>query len=147
MKDRRPLDGAAGSTPGRILVVDDDALLREVFHAILITVSHQVILATDVDGAIEQLVHREIELIVSDVSMPGRSGLDLLCLLREANLDLPFILVTGAPTPEGSAMAVQFDAADYLSKPLSSDALRAAVALGLRLHRMGVPFGHNRAPL
>ena len=145
VEDWRLPEGPRRSVPGRILVVDDEPMIREVFEAILSTHGHTVTLAPDVEGALAVMAVREFDLILSDVSMPGRSGLDLLRIVREACRDIPFILVTGAPTTEGHAAASRFDATNYLSKPISAAALRAEVDSGLGLYRTGVPFGRNGA--
>ncbi len=80
----------------RILVVDDDAMAGEMIGAVLEELGHVVVLAGDGVGARDTLAaDAGIGLIVSDMNMPGVSGLDLFRGLREQGRRVPFILLTG----------------------------------------------------
>ncbi|MFP3341808.1 response regulator [Halomonas sp. SIMBA_159] len=86
----------------RILVVDDDPLAGEMIGALLEFQGHEVLLATDAMEATSQLdAHDNIALIVSDMHMPLINGIELLSMLREQDVTLPFILLTG-DTPDES---------------------------------------------
>lgn len=80
----------------RILVVDDDPLAGEMTAALLEFQGYHPLVANDAMEAIQQLDHNEdIVLIVSDMHMPLINGLELLAMLREQGVPLPFILLTG----------------------------------------------------
>ncbi|MFI8750819.1 response regulator [Vreelandella lionensis] len=80
----------------RILVVDDDPLAGEMTGALLEFQGHDVLLANDAMEATSQLdAHDDIALIVSDMHMPLINGIELLEMLREQGVTLPFILLTG----------------------------------------------------
>lgn len=86
----------------RILVVDDDPLAGEMIGALLEFQGHEVLLANDAMEATSQLdAHDNIALIVSDMHMPLINGIELLSILREQDVTLPFILLTG-DTPDES---------------------------------------------
>lgn len=80
----------------RILVVDDDPLAGEMTAALLEFQGHDTLLASDAMEATSQLdAHDDIALIVSDMNMPLITGIELLEMLREQDVMLPFILLTG----------------------------------------------------
>ncbi len=86
----------------RILVVDDDPLAGEMTGALLEFQGHDVLLANDAMEATSQLdAHDDIAMIVSDMHMPLINGIELLHMLREQGVMLPFILLTG-DTPDES---------------------------------------------
>ncbi|GGC94027.1 response regulator [Vreelandella lutescens] len=102
----------------RILVVDDDPLAGEMIGALLEFQGYDVLLANDAMEAISQLdAHDTIALIVSDMHMPLVSGIELLNMLREQGVTLPFILLTGDTPDEtlrqtpGLSACLQKDAA------------------------------------
>ncbi len=91
----------------RILVVDDDPLAGEMTAALLEFQGHETVLAEDAMEAMEAMrqleAHEDIALIVSDMHMPLVSGVELLEMLREQQVHLPFILLTG-DTPTAALM-------------------------------------------
>ncbi len=121
---------------GRVLVVDDDAAVGRAFKRILATAGHTVALALDGESAIATLEKESFDVIVSDIAMPGISGVELLRRVRQRDLDVPVILATAAPTVATAAEAVELGALRYLSKPVPSDTLLAAVDQAVRLHQM-----------
>ncbi|MGP8291375.1 response regulator [Vreelandella zhanjiangensis] len=88
-----------------ILVVDDDPLAGEITSAYLEALGHEVVITHDAMEAVSQLDSTpDIQLIVSDMHMPLIDGLELLEMLREQDVTLPFILLTGdAPPPNALA--------------------------------------------
>jgi EAL domain-containing protein (putative c-di-GMP-specific phosphodiesterase class I) len=69
----------------------------------------------------------EVDVILSDLTMPGMSGIDFLRVARERNPDVPVILMTGSPTTESAVHAIERGALRYLTKPVASDALEQAL--------------------
>src|ERR1700683_3868229 len=92
----------------RILVVDDDPLVLRAYAFALFRSGWDVCSASDGDEAIRCIRAGAFEAIVSDVAMPTMGGLDLLKAVREQDLDVPVILMTGAPELESAVRAVEF---------------------------------------
>lgn len=85
----------------KVLVVDDDAMAGEMTAAVLEDAGHSVLLAENGMDAVEKIdANDPFDMIVSDMNMPLISGIDLFRMLRDQNVDTPFILLTGdAPAP------------------------------------------------
>jgi two-component system, NtrC family, response regulator AtoC len=125
-----------------ILVVDDDERLRLTLALLLRTLGHEVVDAPDVSAAEVLLREREIDLVISDLRMPGGSGMDLLEIVQGLDVDTPVILLTAFGTVEGAVHAMQRGAFDYLQKPFDADEMkvRVARALAARRHRIESTF-------
>jgi two-component system response regulator AtoC len=125
-----------------ILLVDDDERLRLTLALLLRTLGHEVVGAPDVATAERLLREREIDLVISDLRMPGGSGMDLLETVQGLDLDAPVILLTAFGTVEGAVQAMQRGAFDYLQKPFDADEmkLRVSRALAARRHRIESAF-------
>jgi CheY-like chemotaxis protein len=122
----RPLklpEAASASPPpatrGRVLVVDDDRALLEVYADILVNEGFVVSTAFDSAGALCALQADPCDVVLSDVVMPGGSGVDLLRAIRQRDLDLPVVLLTGSPTVETAIQALEMGVLHYLVKPVS----------------------------
>jgi len=116
----------------RVLVVDDDRFSRDFCRQILEEDGAlEVHDAQDVDSAMEIIHKGGIDLVISDMVMPGKSGLDLMELLRLEAPGLKVILITGFGTVENAVMAMKMGAMDYISKPLNPDEFRIVVKRAL----------------
>ena len=122
-------------THATILVVDDDERLRQTLSLLLRTAGHEVLAAADVSGAEDVLRERDVDLVISDVRMPGGSGLDLLESVRRLETDAPVILLTAYGTVASAVQAMQRGAFDYVLKPFDADELKLRVARALALRR------------
>ena len=110
-----------------ILVVDDEIRYRELYARVLRDAGFAV---HESGSAAEALLYMDTsipDMIVSDVRMPGESGLDLLRRVREARPELPFLLVTAFADVREAVDALKLGAVDYLAKPVDLDELLAAV--------------------
>jgi len=115
----------------KILVVDDDRFSRTFCRQVLEEDDLEVLEAEGVDGAMEIVNSGRIDLIVSDVVMPGKSGLDLVDLLRLEAPGLKVILITGFGTVESAVSAMKMGALDYIRKPLNPAEFRLVVKRAL----------------
>ncbi len=115
----------------KILVVDDDRFSRTFCRQVLEEDDLEVLEAEGVDGAMEIVNSGGIDLIVSDVVMPGKSGLDLVDLLRLEAPGLKVILITGFGTVESAVSAMKMGALDYIRKPLNPAEFRLVVKRAL----------------
>jgi EAL domain-containing protein (putative c-di-GMP-specific phosphodiesterase class I) len=119
-----------------VLVVDDDEALARSIQRVLKVAGFEVVLAPNGTVAIELLMSRAFDVILSDIQMPGMSGVELLGVVRAYDLDVPVVLMTGAPTLETAMEAVSLGALQYLPKPTPNDVLLKAVERASQLHRM-----------
>lgn len=118
-----------------MLLVDDEPVVLRSFERLLRGVGNVVPCSTAV-AAIERVRQGGIDVVVSDISMPGMSGLDLLREIRAFDQDLPVILATGLPTVETAAGAIEHGVFRYLTKPIHTALLRGTVAQASQLYRL-----------
>lgn len=126
----------SAATKGRILVVDDEPALVRAFRRSLALRGFHVDTAPGGENAIEQLNQHEYDAILSDIAMPGMDGIQLLREVREHDLDVPVILVTGEPAVSTAVKALEYGAFHYLTKPVTNDNLEEVLDKAVRLHRM-----------
>jgi len=125
---------AAGET-ALLLVEDDEALLAGLARQ-LARPGRRVVLASSGDAAVRELSAQSFDVMVSDIHMPGMSGLKLLRTVREYDLDLPVILMTGRPDLKGAAAAVEYGAFQYLFKPIQFERLQVMVEQAANVGRL-----------
>jgi len=122
---------------GRVLVVDDDEHVLFVLTEVLRKAGHDVLTASSAAAGLALVRDGSLDALVSDIRMPDMDGVTLLRKVREADLDLPVILVTGSPDVETAVSAVEHGALRYLTKPVAGDTLADVVARAVRLCRLG----------
>jgi len=137
-KDCHETDGpaSAATKPQSVLVVDDDLALSGALRRVLGAAGYDVTVANDGHTAVEAIVKRPFDVVLSDIQMPGMTGVELLKAVRSHDLDVPVILMTGVPTIETAMDAVSFGALQYLPKPTPNPVLLKAIERASRLHRM-----------
>jgi two-component system NtrC family response regulator len=116
---------------GRILVVDDDESLRRVTQVQLEQMGYRVDTAANAQDALDSLKSAPFELVVTDLKMPGMSGLDLLRRIRADFPDTQVILITAFGTIETAVEAMKAGAYDYVTKPVHPDELKLCVRRAL----------------
>ena len=119
-----------------LLLVDDDPnTLASLSRAFRLS-GHEATVCDNAPRAIELLKTESFDLILSDVVMPGKSGLELLEDLKGAGLKTPIVLISGQANVEMAVKATKLGALDFLEKPLSTDKLLVTVENALRLARL-----------
>jgi CheY-like chemotaxis protein len=121
---------------GAVLLVDDEQSIARAYARTLGTAGFTVEIAFDGKAAAAAARERHFDVIVSDIAMPEMNGLELLRTVREHDLDVPFVLMTGGPAVESAVRAVEYGALRYLIKPISAAELEEVVARAVRLHQM-----------
>ena len=106
-----------------VLVVEDDAALREALVDTLRAADLSAISAADAPAALELLQSEEIALVISDVQMPGPNGYQLLSSIKRLRPDLPVVLMTAYGTVAQAVAAMREGATDYIVKPFDAQAL------------------------
>jgi EAL domain-containing protein (putative c-di-GMP-specific phosphodiesterase class I) len=118
-----------------VLVVDDDPQLLEICDAVLTEAGYRVALAGDGAAALAILAKQTFDVVLTDISMPGMNGLQLLRAVRRRDLDVPVLLMTGNPEMATAVEALEQGAMRYLVKPLTADEITGAVEKAVRLRR------------
>jgi len=121
---------------GRILVVEDDDCLRRVTQAQLEKCGYETAVAADVPEALTVLERQPFDLVITDLNLPGMSGLELLNRIRIAYPEISVVVVTAYGTIETAVAAIKAGAYDYITKPVHPDELRALVNRVIERHRL-----------
>jgi EAL domain-containing protein (putative c-di-GMP-specific phosphodiesterase class I) len=118
-----------------LLVVEDDPLVRKMLVRAFSLPGYAVDAAENVSAGEALLSTREYDVVLSDLAMPERDGIELLRLIRRRDPDLPVIIMTGRPDIESASAAVELHALRYLTKPVDVQELRGVVADAAELGR------------
>lgn len=124
-----------GSMP-RVLIVEDETALRELLRDELKDDGYEVLTAESAEGAVDLLASERIDLVVSDLRLPGADGLALLERTRTMEHPPAFIIITAFGTIDQAVSALQRGADDFLTKPLDLDHLSVRVARVLETRRL-----------
>jgi excisionase family DNA binding protein len=117
----------------RVLVVDDEASIRDLLAKTLALAEYDVDTAGDGGAALEHLRERRgnYDLMIADLRMPGMDGLSLIREVKHINPNLPIIIITGFSTESSAIEAVNLGVAGYLTKPFRVPQVLAAAAKAL----------------
>jgi DNA-binding NtrC family response regulator len=121
---------------GSILVIDDEAEIREGLELLLSSEGYSVTSAENGEAGLARLEAEPYDLLLLDVSLPDRNGLDLLRDIRQRDRDLPIVLITAYGSIDMARQAFKSGAQDYITKPWSNDELLAQVALAVEGRRL-----------
>jgi DNA-binding NtrC family response regulator len=117
-----------------ILIVDDEDVVRDVLYD-LFSEEHMCHAAATAEQALAFLNEQSYDVVLTDISMPGLSGLELLGRLRQEQPDTPVIVVTGIGDRTHAEGLMRLGAFDYILKPFSLEAVEASVARALEHSR------------
>lgn len=132
----RGFSGAAPFAVGSVLIVDDEAAIRESLQTLLEMEGYQVETAATAHQGIEKLAEREFDLILLDLALPDRNGIDLLADLRVHSPQLSIIMITAYGTVENAVSAMQAGAVNFVQKPWDNEKLLADVRAAVARHRV-----------
>ncbi len=119
-----------------VLVVDDEPGVLAALSAALRATKIEVLTAENADAALVWVETGRVGAVVTDIAMPGQDGIALLRAIRMRDLDLPVVLMTGAPELETAIAAVEYGALRYMTKPFETKALIEQVRTALRWYRL-----------
>jgi len=114
-----------------VLIVDDEPQIRRVLRTTLTSHGYAVIEARSGDEALDQIRTEHVDMILLDVNMPGRSGLETCREIRGTS-EIPIIMLTVRNTERDKVQALDAGADDYVVKPFGSEELMARIRAGLR---------------
>ncbi|MBP1595438.1 MAG: Response regulator [Acidobacteria bacterium] len=128
----------AVSTPARILIVDDEEEIRDVLMTSLEDPAFELTGSSNAMDALDKMRDARFSLVISDLRMPGLSGLDFLRTLKECDPDVPVILITGVRDLETAVETLRLGACDYITKPFDLFAIRRSVENALERSRLAL---------
>lgn len=105
------------NTLATVLIVDDEKSICDILNQFLKRQGYKTLVARSAEEAIEILTNSPVDMVLTDIKMPGLSGVDLVKWIKERNKHLPVILTTGFPTLDTAIEALKLGAYDYLTKP------------------------------
>jgi excisionase family DNA binding protein len=127
----RPAQAAAAAARPRVLVVDDEAAIRDLLTKTLALAEYDVDSAPDGRAALERLRTLPYDLLITDLKMPGVDGLTVIREARRYRPDLPVIIITGFPTEASAIEAINLGVSGYLTKPFRVPKVLASAAKAL----------------
>jgi excisionase family DNA binding protein len=122
---------ATGTARPRVLVVDDEASIRDLLAKTLALAEYDVDVAPDGRSALERMRLYPYDLLIADLKMPGMDGLTVIREAKRYKADLPVIIITGFSTESSAIEAVNLGVAGYLTKPFRVPQVLAAAAKAL----------------
>jgi excisionase family DNA binding protein len=122
---------AGGTARPRVLVVDDEASIRDLLSKTLALAEYDIDVAPDGRSALERMRMYAYDLLIADLKMPGMDGLTLIREAKRFKADLPVLIITGFSTESSAIEAVNLGVAGYLTKPFRVPQVLAAAAKAL----------------
>jgi DNA-binding NtrC family response regulator len=120
----------------RILIVDDEEVLRDVLETLLRREDFDILLAASGEEALSVLDTEDVDLVILDIMLPGISGIDTLRALRISNPDLPVIIITASSSIDGAIDAMKNGAFHYIPKPFKNEEVVLTVNKALEQRRL-----------
>jgi DNA-binding NtrC family response regulator len=120
----------------RVMIVDDEEVLRDVLEVLLRREGFDVVLAASGEEALNLLDTEEVDLVILDVMLPGISGIDTLRAVRISNPNLPVVVITAFSSIDGAIEAMKFGAFHYIPKPFKNEEVVLTVNKALEQRRL-----------
>src|ERR1022692_3666090 len=134
-------------TRGNVLVVDDELDIREGLELLLTTEGYSVELAQNGTEGIQKMESRAYDLVLLDLMMPDRSGMDVLKEVRARDRETPIFMITAYGSVEAAVEALKLGAHDYFSKPWDNDKLLIEIGRMIALRRREYKNTHLKRAL
>jgi DNA-binding NtrC family response regulator len=111
----------------RILIIDDEAAIRESLETLLTLEGYTVEMAPEGDSGLERIDRFSYDLVLLDLALPGKNGLEILHLIRERHPDLPVIMITAYGKVDNVVEAIRTGAQNFVQKPWDNEKLLADI--------------------
>lgn len=112
----------------RILVIDDEEIIRNLLTDVLSDAGHEVIALASPEEAMEKVKEMPFEVVITDLKMPGMDGIEVLRKIKKVDSDISVIVVTGYSTVETAVDAMREGAYDYINKPFNAEEIKIVVS-------------------
>lgn len=120
----------------RILVVDDEEMIREMLFDMLSNTGYKVKTAIDGQDAISQIENEPFEIVITDLRMPGIGGIELLQHVQKINPDICVLIITAYSTVESAVSAMKLGAYDYICKPFELTEMKIVIERAVERQRL-----------
>ncbi len=120
----------------RILIAEDEDTIREVLEATLRKEGYETISCSDAEQGMDLLMRSSLNLIITDLHLPGASGIDLLKKAQSVCPDTPVVVMTAFGTVQSAVEAMKAGAYDYITKPIHPYELKSLVSRSLEHHKL-----------
>ena len=117
-----------------VLVVDDEQDVRETLETVLQKLDYNPLVASNGDEALEVIKSRKVDVVLSDLYMPGMNGIELLKRVKTEDKNIVFLMITAHPTIETAVDAIKKGAYDYLTKPFHIEEVRIKISRAMEKH-------------
>ncbi len=129
------LEAARGSGEHTILVIDDEAGIRETLETLLELEGYAVEMAIDGEAGLARIEQRAYDLVLLDLALPGKNGIEILELIRERAPELPVIMLTAYGTVDNVVDAIRAGAQNFVQKPWDNEKLLADIRASIARYR------------
>lgn len=129
-----------------ILVVDDELSMRQFLKILLEKEGYTVATAAEGGEALALATQQPFDLVISDIRMPGMSGLELLAQLKQAKADIGVIMITAFASPDDAVAAMKNGAFDYITKPFNVDEIKSVIRAVLKKQQKAEPQAASGFP-
>ncbi|MCI5188184.1 MAG: sigma-54-dependent Fis family transcriptional regulator, partial [Candidatus Electrothrix sp. AS4_5] len=119
-----------------ILIIDDEAPIREVLSGILSDEGFHPLSAASAEEGLTLMEYQDVHLVLLDIWLPGMDGIAALEKIKQDGNDVPVIMISGHGTIETAVQATRIGAFDFIEKPLSYDKVILAITQGLRFAQL-----------
>ena len=133
---RRPIQVNESSSNGTVLIIDDEAEIRESLETLLELEGYAVDTANDGEEGLARLESRPFDLVLLDFALPDRNGLEILKDIRERDPNMAVIMITAYGTVDNAVKAMQGGAQNFIQKPWDNDKLLADIRAAVGQRRM-----------
>jgi DNA-binding NtrC family response regulator len=114
-------------TKGKVFLLDDEELIVSVLAKSLKRGGYEVYPETETDGVIDKIKSWDPDVLMMDIRMPDRSGIDILEEIKDLQIDTQVVMLTADDTVETAVRAMKLGAADYLTKPFNTDEVNIVI--------------------
>ena len=112
----------------KVLVVDDEQDVRETLETVLRKLDYNPMVASGGEEALDIIRNQKVDVVLSDLYMPGMNGIELLKRVKAAKKNIVFLMITAHPTIETAVDAIKKGAYDYLTKPFHIEEVRIKIS-------------------
>jgi two-component system response regulator HydG len=116
----------------KVLIIDDEENIRFTFEDFFSDEGYEVATAEDYDDALKMIEVSDIDIILADINLKGKSGIDILKEVKTRKLNCPVIMITAAPDLDTASDALRLGAFDYVSKPVQLDSLMRIIKTAMK---------------